>query len=82
MNKLFLTNFLICLLDYNFLTLVVKIISIILLKTKLELLLNSQDFNLLDNILDINNKKIKLYLIYKYYIHYIFTFQELDIFLL
>lgn len=55
-----------------------KIINIVLLKIKFELILGDYNFNQSDNIMCVNDKKMKLYLIYKHYIYCDFVFQKLN----
>lgn len=57
-----------------------KTINITMLKTKFELILDSQNFNWLDNIMCVNSRKIKLWLIYKHYIYYNLAFENLNIY--
>lgn len=80
MSELLIASFMFNLLNYYFLIAVVKTINIALLKTKFKLILNSQNFNQLDNIISINSRKIRLYFIYEYYIYYGLVFQNVSIY--
>lgn len=72
--ELLIANFLFSFSDHYFSIIVIKTIKITLLKTKFELILSSQYFYQLDYIVFIDDKKIRLNLIYKYYIYCDFTF--------
>lgn len=51
-----------------------------LLKIRFELILDSQDFNQLDDIVCINAKKVNLYLMYEHYTDHGLVFQKLSIY--
>lgn len=78
-NELLVASFLLGFLNHHFSIVIVKTINIALLKTKFELILDSQDFNKLNGIMRINGRKIKPGLIYKHYIYCNLAFQKLSI---
>ena len=59
---------------------IVKIINIALLQAKFLLILNSKSFNQSDNIVRIDDTKIRPYLIYEYYMHRGSTFDKISIY--
>lgn len=79
-NRLLVASFLFSFSDYYSLTAIIKTINIALLKIKFELILGGQDFNQLDNIIYVDNRKMRLYLIYKNYIYHSLVFQKLSIY--
>ena len=79
-NKPLVACFLLDLLDRYFSKVVFKIINITLWKTKFPLILSRQNFNQSNNIVYVNNAKVSLYLIYKYYVHFSLEFEKVSIY--
>lgn len=75
-----IVNFFLSLPNYYFLIGIVQIIYIMLLKIKFELVLSSKNFNQLDDIMHINDAKVRSCLIYKHYIYCDLAFQKVSIY--
>lgn len=75
-----ITNFLLGLPAYYFLIAIVKTINIRWIKIKAELILNSQNFNQLDNIMNVKSGKVRLYSIYEHYTRCDLLFQKISIY--
>lgn len=59
-SKALIVSFLLSLPDHYFSIIVIKTINIALLNTKFELILGGQNFNQLDDIVHIDDKKVRL----------------------
>lgn len=57
-----------------------KTINIALLKIKFELIQGGQDFNQLDDIMRVDNKKVRPCSMYKHYLYHVLVFQKLSIY--
>lgn len=79
-NRLFIVSYLFNLLDYYFSKVVMKTINITLLKIKFLLILSNQNFYQSNNIVGINNAKVRSYSMYKYYAYHDFTFKVIIIY--
>lgn len=79
-NRKLVASFLFDLSNHNSLQAIIKIINIILLKTKFLLILNSHNFNQSNNIVHVKNTRIRLYIIYKYYAHHDFILDKISIY--
>lgn len=79
-NGLLVASYLLDLLDHYFLKAIIKSIKINLLKIKFPLIMSNQNFNQSNNIISINNNKVKLCLIYKYYAYCGLTFKKISIY--
>lgn len=75
-----ITSYLFDLPEYYFLKAIVKSININLLKIKFPLILNSQNFNQLDNIVCVNSAKVRPSLMYKHYAYCGPAFEKISIY--
>lgn len=66
--------------DHYSLKAIVILININLLKIKFPLILSSQNFNWLDDIIWVNSDKVRLCLLYKHYAHCGLAFEKVSIY--